>query len=188
MKQSRTVIGFNVEWVNTQKKNLSKVETEKENAKNFEEKDKVIPQAKIKREEKKSEVEQLTVEEKKSQIFKKEYKENDERNQYIQYAYEKGGFDLVLLMECENSTWNMYRQSEVVKNGRREPSFWFCMIDRDFHKNIVDNPAFRNDRKRQIDKCYELWKGWTKFYGPGRWIAKAGMKCSEYVKDRFTFN
>jgi hypothetical protein len=29
-------------------KNLSKVETEKENAENFEEKDKVIPQAKIK--------------------------------------------------------------------------------------------------------------------------------------------
>jgi hypothetical protein len=91
-------------------------------------------------------------------------------------------------MECENSTWNMYRQSEVVKNGRREPSFWFCMIDRDFHKNIVDDSRFRNDRKRQIDKCYELWKWWTRFYGPGRWIAKAGMKCSEYVKDRFTFN
>ena len=185
MKQSRTVIGFNVEWVNTQTKNLS---VEKKKEEKNEEKDKVIPQAEIKREEKKSEVEQLTSEEKKSQIFKKEYKENDERNQYIQYAYEKGGFDLVLLMECENSTRNMYRQSEVVKNGRREPSFWFCMIDRDFHKNIVDDSRFRNDRKRQIDKCYELWKGWTKFYWPGRYIAKAGMKCSEYVKDRFTFN
>lgn len=188
MKQACTIWGFTSDWVNSQTKNLSKVETEKENAKNFEEKDKVIPQAEIKREEKKSEVEQLTNEEKKSQIFKKEYKENDERNTYIQYAYEKGGFDLVLLMECENSTRNMYRQSEVVKNGRREPSFWFCMIDRDFHKNIVDDSRFRDDRKRQIDKCYELWKGWTKFYGPWRYIAKAGMKCSEYVKDRFTFN
>lgn len=188
MKQSRTVIGFNVEWVNTPTKNLSKVETEKENAKNFEEKDKVIPQAEIKREEKKSEVEQLTSEEKKSQIFKKEYETTDERNIYIQYAYEKGGFDLVLLMECENSTRNMYRQSEVVKNWRREPSFWFCMIDRDFHKNIVDDSRFRNDRKRQIDKCYELWKGGTRFYWGDRWISKAKMKCSDYVKDRFTFN
>ena len=187
MKQACTIWGFTSDWVNSQTKNLSKVETEKENAKNFEEKDKVIPQAEIKREEKKSEVEQLTVEEKKSQIFKKEYKENDERNIYIQYAYEKGGFDLVLLMECENSTWNQYRQSEAIKNWRREPSFWFCMIDRDFHKSIVDDERFWNDWKRQIDKCYELWKGGTKFYWPGRYIAKAGMKCSEYVKERFYF-
>ena len=187
MKQACTIWGFTSDWVNSQTKNLSKVETEKENAKNFEEKDKVIPQAEIKREEKKSEVEQLTSEEKKSQIFKKEYKENDERNVYIQYAYEKGGFDLVLLMECENSTWNQYRQSEVIKNWRREPSFWFCMIDRDFHKSIVDDERFWNDWKRQIDKCYELWKGGTKFYGPSRYIAKAGQKCSDYVKSRFIF-
>jgi len=186
MKQSRTVIGFNVEWVNTQKKNLSKVEVNKNIEVNFEEKDKVIPQAEIKREEKKSEVEQLTSEEKKSQIFKKEYETTDQRNEYIQYAYEIGGIDLVLLMECENSTWNQYRQSEVVKNGRREPSFWFCMIDRDFHKNIVDDSRFRNDRKRQIDKCYELWKGWTRFYWPNRYVK--GQRCSDYVKDRFTFN
>ena len=174
-------INFSFEWVNTQEKKSLQSE-------NFEEKTKVIPQQKIEIEEKKLKVEEVFIEEKKSVIFKKEYDQNDERNQFIQYAYEKGGFDLVLLMECENSTWNMYRQSEVVKNGRREPSFWFCMIDRDFHKNIVDDSRFRNDRKRQIDKCYELWKGWTRFYGPGRWIAKAGMKCSEYVKDRFTFN
>jgi len=188
LKQACTIWGFTSDWVNSQTKNLSKVETEKENAKNFEEKDKVIPQAEIKREGKKSEVEQLTSEEKKSQIYKKEYETTDQRNEYIQYAYEIGGIDLVLLMECENSTWNQYRQSEVVKNWRREPSYWFCMIDRDFHKNIVDDSRFRNDRKRQIDKCYELWKGWTKFYWPWRYIAKAGMKCSEYVKDRFTFN
>jgi hypothetical protein len=38
------------------------------------------------------------------------------------------------------------------------------MIDRDFHKSIVDDERFWNDWKRQIDKCYELWKGGTKFY------------------------
>lgn len=173
-------INFSFEWVNTQEKKSLQSE-------NFEEKDKVIPQAEIKREEKNLKVEEVFVEEKKGTIFKKEYETTDERNQFIQYAYEKWWMDLVLLMECENSTWNMYRQSEVVKNGRREPSFWFCMIDRDFHKNIVDDSRFRNDRKRQIDKCYELWKGWTKFYGPWRYIAKVGMRCSDYVKDRFTF-
>lgn len=178
MNNSNRKNKFSIEWVNTQTKNLS-------NEKKIEEKNKVVSESKIKREEKKTEVEQLTNEEKKWTILKKEYETTDERNTYIQYAYEKWWMDLVLLMECENSTWNMYRQSEVVKNGRREPSFWFCMIDRDFHKNIVDDSRFRSSRKRQIDKCYELWKGWTKFYWPWRWIAKAGMKCSDYVKDRF---
>jgi len=173
-------INFSFEWVNTQEKKSLKKE-------NFEEKVEVKPQAEIKREEKNLNADKLQGEEKKGTILKKEYDQNDERNQYIQYAYDLGWMDLVLLMECENSTRNMYRQSEVVKNWRREPSYWFCMIDRDFHKNIVDDSRFRNDRKRQIDKCYELWKGWTKFYGPGRYIAKVGMKCSDYVKDRFTF-
>lgn len=142
----------------------------------------------IKREEKKSELEEvLDVKNKEPEIFKKEYDEEDERNAYIQYAYEKGWMDLVLLMECENSTRNMYRQSEVIKNGRREPSYWFCMIDRDFHKEIVDNPLFWSDWKRQIDQCYNLRKWGTKFYWPGRWIAKAWKKCSEYVKERFIF-
>jgi hypothetical protein len=99
------------------------VNEKKENSEILVEKNEVVSESKIKREEKNLKAEQLTVEEKKSQIFKKEYETTDERNTYIQYAYEKGGFDLVLLMECENSTWNMYRQSEVVKNGRREPSF-----------------------------------------------------------------
>jgi hypothetical protein len=76
----------------------------------------VVFESKIEKEEKKSESEQIQGEEKKSKILKKEYETTDERNKYIQYAYEKGGFDLVLLMECENSTWNQYRQSEVIKN------------------------------------------------------------------------
>lgn len=173
-------INFSFEWVNTQEKKSLQSE-------NFEEKVEVIPQAEIKREEKNLNADKLQGEEKKGTILKKEYDQNDERNQYIQYAYDLGWMDLVLLMECENSTRNMYRQSEVVKNWRREPSYWFCMIDRDFHKNIVDDSRFRNDRKRQIDQCYKLWKQWTPFYWPWRYISKVGMKCSDYVKDRFTF-
>jgi len=119
--------------------------------------------------------------------MKKEYSETDERQEYIQYAYQLGGLDLVLLIECENSTRNMFRQSEVVKNGRREPSYWFCMIDRDFHPKIVDDKRFWDDRRRQMEKCHELRKGGTKFYWPWRYIAKANKKCSDYVKDRFYF-
>ncbi len=120
-------------------------------------------------------------------IKKKEYSDDDPRNEYVQYAYELWWRDLVAVMECENATLNMHRQSEVVKNWRREPSYWFCMIDRDFHQKIVDDPRFREDWRWQIEQCARLRKWWTKFYAPERWIAKAWMKCSEYVKDRFEF-
>ena len=41
------------------------------------------------REEKNLKVEEVFIEGKKGTIFKKEYDQNDERNQFIQYAYEK---------------------------------------------------------------------------------------------------
>lgn len=178
MNNSNRKNKFSLEWVNTlEKKSLQ--------SENIEEKHQLVSLWEIKIEEKNLKVEEVFVEEKKSVIFKKEYETTDERNSMIQYAYDLWGWDLVALMECENSTRNPFRQSEVVKNWRREPSYWFCMIDRDFHKSIVDDERFRNDRKRQIEQCHKLRKGWTKFYWPGRWITKAGMRCSDYVKDRF---
>ena len=75
----------------------------------------------------------------------------------LQYAFEIGGFDLVYLIECENATWNAFRQSDCRdKNGRREPSYGFCMIDRDHHPEIIDNKLFWADWKWQLDRCKEL--------------------------------
>lgn len=131
-------------------------------------------------------VEQKQIEQKQTTIYKKEYAADDVRQQYIQYAYDVWGWDLVALMECENATRNPFRQSDVYKNGRREPSYGFCMIDRDYHKSIIDNKLFREDWKRQIDTCNNLFKWWTKFYGPSRYIK--GQRCSSYVRDRFVIS
>jgi hypothetical protein len=54
---------------------------------------------------------------------KKEYSDDDIRNQYVDYAYLLGGEDLVYLIECENAIWTLDRQSSVVKNGKREESY-----------------------------------------------------------------
>jgi hypothetical protein len=91
--------------------------------------------------------------------------------------------DLVTILECENWLRDMYRQSSVVKNWKREKSFWFCQISQVYHLEIVNTDTFRNDRKWQIDKCNELMKNWTPFYWRNRKIK--GVKCSNYVKDRF---
>ena len=107
----------------------------------------------------------------------------DGRQQMVQYAYEIWGMDLVTLIECENGTWSQYRQSSVVKNWKREKSFWFCQISQVYHPEIVNTDEFWNNWKWQLDKCNELMKGGTAFYGRDRKIK--WVKCSTYVKDRF---
>lgn len=94
--------------------------------------------------------------------------------------------DLVLLTECENGNWNMYQQSTVVKNWKREDSRWLCQVHRPDHEEIVNNPLFRSDYKWQLDRCKELMDGWTLFFGRDRKIK--WVKCSTYVKDRFILN
>lgn len=103
--------------------------------------------------------------------------------QYVQYAYEIWWMDLVTLIDCENWQRNMYRQSEVVKNWKREKSFWLCQISQVHHPKIVNNDKFWNDWKWQLDRCKELMEWWTPFYWRNR-IVK-GKKCSDYVKNRF---
>lgn len=103
--------------------------------------------------------------------------------QYVQYAYEIWGIDLVTLIDCENGTWDMYRQSSVVKNWKRERSFWFCQISQVYHPEIVNTDEFWNNWKWQLDRCRELMNWWTAFYGRDRKIK--GVKCSKYVLDRF---
>lgn len=116
-------------------------------------------------------------------ITHKWFKEDSPVQQYVQYAYEIWGIDLVALIDCENWQWNMYRQSEVIKNWKREKSFWFCQISQVYHPEIVNNDRFWNDWRRQLEKCNDLMKNWTAFYWRTR-IVK-GQKCSDYVKNRF---
>lgn len=98
--------------------------------------------------------------------------------QYVQYAYQIWGMDLVTLIDCENWLREPYRKAEW-----KEDSWGFCMINRRWHKDIVDNQLFRNDWKWQIDQCYKLMIGWTKFYGRQRIIK--WQRCSDYVLYRF---
>ena len=86
--------------------------------------------------------------------------------------------DLVSLVECENANWDNFR-----KAYGKEDSRWFCMINRRWHKNITDTKEFREDWRWQMDKCNELMRGWTKFYGPLRIIN--WKQCKEYVRERF---
>lgn len=118
-------------------------------------------------------------------LRKKEY-QNDVRNDMIDYAYQIGGMDLVTLIECENSTWNM-----TLKAYWTEDSRWLCMFNRRWHSDIVWNPRekdaqwqwFSTDWKYQIDNCNRLMRSGTPFYWRNRIIN--WVKCSTIVLDRF---
>jgi len=115
----------------------------------------------------------------KTSLYKKERARDDYRQEFVNYAYTIGGWELVALCECENANWDNFR-----KAYGNEDSWWFCMINRKYHKDIVDTKAFWEDRKWQMNKCNELLKGGTRFYWPSRKIKN--QKCSDYVKSRFT--
>ena len=106
----------------------------------------------------------------------------DEQQIKVQYAWDisNGDKDFLYMIEGESSTWDETRQSEVVKNGKREASYGICQIHKGYHPRIVKDPRFFTDWKWQIDQCYKLWKGGTPFYGyNNKWRIKEKIAFQE---------
>jgi len=102
---------------------------------------------------------------------------NDLRQKYVNYAYKLWGWDLVYLMECENGNWSIYTKGDSGK------STGLCQIHKWYHKDIPQD--FYTTWQVQVEYCYQKRKSGTVFYWPSRMIK--GKRCSEYVKDRFTY-
>ena len=103
---------------------------------------------------------------------------SDIRQQYVQYAYKLWWFDFVKMIECENGNWSLYAVWDWWD------AFWLCQMNKKYHKDIPQD-YYNWVWQVQLEYCYQKWKWWTKFYGPSRIIK--WVRCSEYVKDRFTF-
>lgn len=110
----------------------------------------------------------------KQTIIHKWFKEDDEKQKMVQYAYELWGIDFVKTIECENGNWNIW----VVWDGGK--AFGLCQINVNYHRLPE---WYKTDWKIQVEFCYEKWKWGTKFYWPSRIIK--GKKCANYVSDRF---
>jgi len=102
-------------------------------------------------------------------VLVKGFPEDSQATKIVTYAYKISGGDMDFLMtlKAENGAFDMYKQSQVKDpnwpNGK-EDSRWLCQIHRRWYSHIVDNPQFREDYKFQLDRCWELYKWWTKFY------------------------
>jgi len=102
-----------------------------------------------------------TVEAQSTQVYiKKDV--GEDQNQYVKYASKISNNDLEFLatLNQENGLWTPDRQAT---NG--EPSYGFCQIHSYYHPEIVSDPKFFTDPYWQLDQCYKLYIGGTKFYG-----------------------
>jgi hypothetical protein len=109
-------------------------------------------------------------------LIHKWFKRDDPKQKMVAYAYKLWWMDFVKLIECEN--WN--RNIKAVWDSGK--AFWLCQMNTNYHKLPED---YYTTWQVQVELCYQKWKEWTKFYWPSR-IVK-GKRCSEYVKDRFTY-
>lgn len=162
MKQACTIWGFTSDWVNSQTKNLSKVETEKENAKNFEEKDKVIPQAEIKREEKSEQDDKLQGEEIERLNFRFTRYYSPVRWQKFRYTSETYDFNMNCQGNClRTADWHELKQEEawkVVACPKDFPSWTRIYIENYWEVTCHDRGAWINKDKDWVYHL-DLWCG-----------------------------
>ena len=94
----------------------------------------------------------------------------------VNYAWKLWGWDFVAVLECEAS----YGLNQLWDNWH---AHGICQVNDLYHKDI---PAeYTTNWVVAVEYCYQKRSSWTKFYWPSRKIK--WVRCSEYVKDRFTY-
>lgn len=87
-----------------------------------------------------------------------------EQQIYIDYAWNiSKDANFVYLLKAESGALSPTALSKGVGgNGYRD--IGLCQINKGYHKAIVKDPRF-TDYKWQLEQCYRLYNGGTKFYG-----------------------
>ena len=110
----------------------------------------------------------------------------------VDYAWSKTlDPNFIYLLQVENGQWtedrrhnlsyylcHSWKTGQIVDFSRCGDSknfYWkshwdrgFCGISDGWYAHIVSDPRFTQDWKWQIDQCYTLYKGGTRFYGADR--------------------
>jgi hypothetical protein len=86
----------------------------------------------------------------------------------VDYAWEVSGGDkdFILTIDAENSQWSPDRRSDLSywRNGKEYWDTGICQISEYYHPEIVYSERF-SDPYWQIDQCWRLYSGGTRFYG-----------------------
>jgi hypothetical protein len=92
------------------------------------------------------------------QVYQK-HNVGPDQNKWVAYASEISDNDLDFLgtLEAENGLWTKDRVGVTGDIG-------FCQISPYYHPHITNHESFY-DPYWQLDKCLELYRGGTRFYG-----------------------
>lgn len=105
------------------------------------------------------------------------FRDDDEKQKYVQYAYSLWGIEFVKLIECENGNWNPFIQSATNDYG-------ICQLNYRYNKKFIESEDYK-DVYKQLDYCYNKFK-----YNPNLWYWPTRkikwQLCKDYVSDRFT--
>lgn len=90
---------------------------------------------------------------------------SEEQQKIIDYAWQISHDEkFIYLLKAECGDLDIKCKSKTVgSNGYRD--FGACQINKGYHSKIVNDARFFTDYKWQLDQCYRLYKGGTKFYG-----------------------
>lgn len=109
-------------------------------------------------------------------IYHKWYSKDDVHQKRVQYARKVSWWDWRFMNTLDWESWfqspthrsSIPNNRQCVGRGWYEDSHWFCQLNRCRHRDVVDNPKFK-DPYRQIEQCYKKYKSWTKFYWYKSW-------------------
>lgn len=89
-------------------------------------------------------------------------------NERVEYAYSisNGNMRFIWTIDAENSQWTYDRRSNTwyYRGGKKYYDWGICQISEYYHKGITSDVRFWTDWKWQMDQCWRLYKGGTKFY------------------------
>lgn len=119
------------------------------------------------------------------------YKIDDKYNEYVRIADRISGSDInfLALLHAENDQWTpdrkhnkQYWKGGKTIRGKFLPAGYyndwgFCGTSDYYYWDIVSDPKFQ-DPEWQIQKCWDLYKGGTTFYGKNNiWKTKRNFTC-----------
>lgn len=102
-----------------------------------------------------------------TKVKHKYWREDDDKQNWLNYLYEKSWYDKDILSTFlgENWTFGLERRS-FIKWNNWYYDWWICQLNWQYHKKFINSPDFQNPYK-QLDYCIWVWNN-----AKSRWILK----------------
>jgi len=96
------------------------------------------------------------------------HKGSKEQQEIVCYAWDVSAHDktFIYLLKAENGEIDSTTKHRLPyrRNGKQYNDYGLCGVSEYYYPEITNDPRFK-DWRWQVEQCYRLYKGGTKFYG-----------------------